>query len=184
MSDPDDATRTQLRNIERDTGRSVADWARTVRETGLDRHGQVVAHLKSVHGLTHGNANALAHAVHALDTGPVTDDDLLDAQYRGVKAGLRPTLDEVVAVARSLGDDVVVAVKKTSVSLRRRTQFAVVEVPSAARVRVGLNLRGAPGTDRLRPATGMCTHTVDVADPDDVDDELTAWLREAYDRAG
>lgn len=47
----------------------------------------------------------------------------------------------------------------------------------------GLNLRGEPGTDRLRVAGGMCTHTVAVRTVEDVDDELLGWLREAYSRA-
>ena len=183
MTTPEDATRTQLSNIERTTGRSIAAWAGVVRETGLDRHGQVVAHLKEVHGLSHGNANALAHAVRALGSDPATEEDLLEAQLRGPRATLRPTVDELLAVARALGDDVVVTVQKTGVSLRRRTQFALVQVPSARRVSLGLNLRGDPGTERLRPTSGMCTHTVDVVDPDDVDDELVGWLRAAYDRA-
>lgn len=184
MSTADDAVRTQLRNIERDTDRSIADWAEIVRATGLKKHGQVVSHLKTVHGITHGNANALAHAVQSMAAGPATDDDLLDRQYSGGKAMLRPTYEEVVAVAQAMGDDVEVAIKKTCVSLRRRKQFALVEAPSTQRVRVGLNLPGAPPTERLRAATGMCTHAVDLGDPDDVDDQLAAWLREAYERAG
>ena len=32
--------------------------------------------------------------------------------------------------------------------------------------------------------TGMCTHKVGVRGPDEVDDELVGWLRQAYDRAG
>lgn len=184
MSTPADAARSHLRNIECDTGRFVADWAQIVRETGLENHGQVVSYLKTVHGLTHGNANALAHAVRSLDVGPATDGDLLDQQYSGGKAMLRPAYEEVVAVVRAMGDDVDVAVKKTGVSLRRRKQFALVEVPSTQRVRVGLNLPGVAATERLRATTGMCTHAVDVVDADDVDDLLAAWLREAYERAG
>ena len=92
--------------------------------------------------------------------------------------------DEILAIARGLGDDVTVSVKKTGVSLRRRKQFALVEAPSSRRVRLGLNLAGTAPTERLRPATGMCTHSVDLTDPDDVDDEIATWLRQAYQLAG
>lgn len=184
MTDPEQAAQTQLRNIERDTRRTVAAWADVVRSAGKERHGEVVAYLKAEHGLTHGNANALAHAVRGLATGPVSDDDLLAQQYAGAKAALRPTYEEVMAIGRGLGDDVTVAVKKTGVSLRRRKQFAVVEAPSSRRVRLGLNLAEAPPTERLRAVTGMCTHAVDLADPDDVDDEIATWLRQAYHLAG
>ena len=184
MTDPEQATQNQLRNIERDTGRSVTEWADVVRSAGRERHGEVVAHLKAEHGLTHGNANALAHAVRALAAGQVSDDELLAQQYAGPRAALRPTYEEIVAIGRGLGDDVVVAIKKTGVSLRRRKQFALVEAPSSRRVRLGLNLAGTPPTERLLPATGMCTHAVDLTDPDDVDDEIAAWLRQAYHLAG
>lgn len=185
MTDPEQATQNQLRNIERDTGRSVSAWAEVVRAGAAgDRHGEVVAYLKAKHGLTHGNANTLAHAVRALATGPVSDDDLLALQYAGAKAALLPTYEEILAIARGLGDDVTVSVKKTGVSLRRRKQFALVEAPSSRRVRLGLNLAGTAPTERLRPATGMCTHSVDLTDPDDVDDEIATWLRQAYQMAG
>lgn len=184
MTDPKQATQTQLRNIEHDTGRSVAEWAEVLRSAGKQRHGELVAHLKAEHGLTHGNANALAHAVRALATGPVSDDELLAQQYAGAKAVLLPTYEELMAIARALGADVTVSIMKTGVSLRRRKQFALVEAPSSRRVRLGLNLGGTPPTERLLATTGMCTHTVDLADPDDVDDEIVTWLRHAYELAG
>lgn len=73
--------------------------------------------------------------------------------------------------------------KKTGVSLRRRRQFAFIEVPPATRVRLGLNLNGVPETERLRAATGVCTHTVEVADPNGIDDDLVGWMRQAYQQA-
>ena len=113
---------------------------------------------------------------------PATADDLVDAQYAG-RSGMRPILDRLVAEARAFGDDVEVAPKKTSVSLRRDKQFAVIEAPSARRVAVGINLRGDAPTERLKAAGGMCTHRVDVTDLGEVDDQLIGWLREAYERA-
>jgi len=173
MPDPDAALATQLRNIERDTGRTVREWADDIAAAGLTRHGEIVTYLKREHGLTHGNANTLAHrAREQLSGGPTGDAELLDAQFRGAKAPLRPIYDEVVVVARAFGGDVDVAVKKTGVSLRRTKQFALVEAPSAKRVRLGLNLRGVEPTTRLAATTGMCTHLVELTDVDDVDDEV------------
>jgi len=109
--------------------------------------------------------------------------DLVDAQYAGAKSALRPICDRLVEAAGGFGVDVEVVPKKTGVSLRRRKQFAVVEAPSATRIQLGLNLRGVAPTDRLREAGGMCTHRVDLRSLDEVDGELVAWLREAYELA-
>lgn len=185
MPDPTAGLATQLRNIEQSTGRTIAQWAELIAASGLTRHGEIVSHLKQTHGLTHGNANALAHQVRQLQAGgPPPDAELLAAQYSGRKAALRPTCDAVVALAQTFGEDVEVAIKKTGVSLRRSKQFALIEAPSAKHVRLGLNLRGRPATGRLVDASGMCTHQVLLASPADVDDEVATWLRDAYERAG
>lgn len=184
MSDPEAALASQLRNIEQSTGRDLGQWAEVVAATGLAKHGQIVAFLKSEHGLSHGNANTLARKVgEQLAGGQATDADLLDAQYRGAKAALRPVYDELVLVAQALGDDVDVAVKKTGVSLRRKKQFALVSAPSAQRVQLGLNMRAVAPTGRLRTMTGMCSHATDLTDLDDIDDEVAGWLRTAYGQA-
>ena len=185
MADPASAAATQLANIESATGTTVAEWTARARAAGKTTHGELLGWLKTEHGLTHGNANALAHAVRRQEAGgPAAPDDLLDAQYRGAKADLRPVHDAVVAFARGLGDDVQVVVQKTGVSLRRRRQFALVEVPSARRVRLGFNLRGADPSGRVTATSGMCTHTVDLPAVADVDDEVRGWLARAYDAAG
>jgi hypothetical protein len=184
MPDPQAATATQLRNIERDTGRTIGQWAGEIAAAGLTKHGEIIAYLKRHHGLTHGNANALAHQARQRQAGgPTPDEQLLDAQYAGAKATLRPIHDEILLVARALGD-VEVSVKKTAVSLRRAKQFALVEARSAKRVRLGLNLPGFEPTARLVATTGMCTHAIDLTDIDDVDDEVASWLRTAHQQAG
>ena len=83
----------------------------------------------------------------------------------------------------AFGPDVEIAPKKTGVSLRRNKQFAVIEAPSATRLQLGVNLRGATPTERLRAAGGMCTHRVDVASAEEIDAELVGWLHEAYEEA-
>ncbi|MDO8341112.1 MAG: DUF5655 domain-containing protein, partial [Candidatus Woesebacteria bacterium] len=112
-----------------------------------------------------------------------SDESLVDAQYSGKKGALRPIYERLVELVTTFGDDVQVDPKKTGVSLRRSKQFALIEAPSAARVQLGVNLRDVAPEGRLRAATGMCTHRIDVTAVDEVDDELVSWLREAYRRA-
>lgn len=183
MSSVDEQVANQVANIERSTGRSLAGWIEIIRVSGLEKHGQQVAMLKAEHGLGHGNANLLAIKAREAAVGGAPDaDDLVDGQYTGRAAHLRPAYKAVVAAVRGFGDDVELAPKKSYVSLRRRKQFAQVG-PAAGQLEVGLNLPGSPLTERLRPASGMATHRVRIDDATGLDAELLGWLREAYDRA-
>ncbi len=181
--DVDAATQTMIDNIPAKTGKSLADWFAVLDAADLPQHGKAMTLLKDEHGLTHGFANLIVtlHRRQGTESGP---DDLIDAQYANGKAALRPLCDRLLEAARELGGDVEVAPKKTSVSLRRAKQFAVIEAPSRTRVALGLNLRGVEPGGRLLAAGGMCTHRVDVSALDDIDAELLGWLRDAYDRAG
>ncbi len=69
MATIDDQIQAQIANIERRTGRSLADWFSIVRASGLQKHGQVVAMLKAEHGMGHGNANLIALKAREADAG-------------------------------------------------------------------------------------------------------------------
>ena len=180
--DVDAATQTMIDNLPARTGRGLDEWFAVVDAAGYEKHGQILSHLKSEYGVSHGFANLIA--ARALSRGQAaTGDDLVDAQYEGRKAPLRPLYERLVAEVTAFGADVEVAPKKTSVSLRRKKQFAVIEAPSATRLQLGLNLRTAAATGRLRVAGGMCTHRVDVTSSGEIDAELIGWLHEAYEEA-
>ncbi len=180
--DVDAATQTMIDNVPAKTGRSLDEWFAIVDAAGLQKHGQILSHLKSEYGVSHGFANLIA--ARALSRGEVvTVDGMVDAQYAGRKAPLRPVYERLLAEITRFGPDVEVAPKKTSVSFRRRKQFALIEAPSATRLQLGLNLRDATPTARLRAAGGMCTHRVDVTSSEQIDAELIGWLHEAYEQA-
>ena len=182
MPTPEEQLQTMMANLEADSGKPVSWWLDVIDQSGMTKHGEKVAYLKTEHGLGHGYANTLVHlATQRAEAGSETVD-LVDAQYRG-KEHLRPIHDAVIAAVSGFGDDVEIAPKKTSVSLRRSKQFAVVEPATKTRVDIGINLKGDEPTDRLLAAGGMCTHKVRVSDVAQVDDELVGWLREAYERA-
>jgi hypothetical protein len=183
MPSIEEQVRTQIANIEAGTGRSFAEWIGIVRGSGIEKHAQAIAMLKTEHGLSHGNANLIVlKAREAESGGAPTDDQLVDSHYGGKNAALRPAYDAVVAAVRAFGDDVELAPKKTYVSLRRRKQFGQVG-PAAGQLEVCLNLPGTEGTERLKPITGMATHRVRIADASGLDEDLVGWLRDAYERA-
>ena len=183
MSTVEEQIANQVANLERSSGKRLAEWMELVRSSGIEKHAQAVAWLKAEHGLGHGNANLVVIKTREADAGgAATDDDLVASHYVGRHAGLRGAYEAVVAAVKGFGPDVELAPKKAYVSLRRRKQFGQVG-PAAGRLEVCVNLPGTAATDRLRPTSGMATHRVRIADASELDDELIGWLREAYERA-
>jgi hypothetical protein len=185
MSDPEAQTAAQWRNIEAATGLTLEAFRAAIEAAGLERHGEIVAWLKTHEGLSHGNANLVALRVReAMAGGAPGTSKLLEAQYAGVKAAMRPVYERVAGVAQQVGPDVKVVIQKTGVSFRRARQFALVQAPSAKRVTLGLNLDATPDDPRIRAVTGMCSHLVELPDVASVDDAVAGWIRMAYERAG
>lgn len=177
-----DPVETMKANLLKNTGKSLADWARLVRACGLEKHGDQMKLLKETHGLGHGYANLICHTAKGTMAAP--EDDLLAGQFKG-KDALIPVYQALAAFARTLGPDVEVSVKKTSVAFRRSKNFAVSTPASKSRLDLGLNLKGTPATGRLleeKPGA-MCTHKVKLDSPGDVDAEVKTWLKDAYGRA-
>lgn len=176
-----DATARQLANIEAATGKTLKDFTSAVANAALEKHGEILAFLKQEFGLTHGNANLIAHKVReSLAGAPPPEEKLLDAQYDGRKAALRPIYEKIAAAATELGAKQVI--QKTGVSFRAaKKQFALVQAPSAKRIQLGLNLPETPNSERVTETTGMCSHRVDIRELADVDEELIAWLRAAHE---
>ncbi|MCW8846296.1 MAG: DUF5655 domain-containing protein, partial [Gammaproteobacteria bacterium] len=105
-------------------------------------------------------------------------------QYQGAKAELRPIYDAIIKAVNAFGKDVDIAPKKTYVSLRRNKQFALVQPSTRDRIDVGINLKGETPTARLEASgsfNAMVSHRVRVQSKKDVDSELKAWLKKAYE---
>lgn len=186
MASPEEMAAKMRENVREKTGRPIDEWFGVLTGAGLEKHGELVRHLKIEHGVTHGFANLIVHDFRANGAGVDAADapeDPVDAQYSGKKKHLRPAHDAIIARARDFGPDVEVSPKKAYVSLRRSKQFATVGPATNTAVEVGLNMKGHPTTDRLLAGKGMVTHRVRLGSPDEVDAELVGWLRTAYEGA-
>lgn len=179
MRTVEEGLQSQLRNIEKEYGRSIDELVRIVVDSKLVKHNEVVAMLKQRFGMSHGAAHRVS-LVARNQAGPTVQ----------LGAGLSPLLKQVYTnlldQALSLGKDVEQAPKKGYVSLRRRKQFAMLQ-PGARWINLGMILAGRPPSGRLEAAdkwNALFTHRVRVATTAEIDDELEAWLRAAYAAAG
>lgn len=184
---PDAATQTMINNLPDKTGKSLDEWLKVLGKAKLEKHGEMVKLLKADHGVGHGFANLIVHEYrsNAAGTAPASGD-LVDAQYAGAKAGLRPVYEAIIKQVQSFGEDVEVSPKKTYVSLRRNKQFALIQPSTKTRVDVGINLKGTPAKGRLEDSgsfNAMVSHRVRITDRKEINNELKTWLRKAYDAA-
>ncbi len=80
-------------------------FAMVTTKSGFVKHGQLLAWLKTKHGVTHGYANFLAHQTLQSDaTSAVAHNvDLVAAQYAGGKVPLRSIYDALAGKLSKLG---------------------------------------------------------------------------------
>ncbi len=185
MPDPSAATATQLRNIEAKTGKKLEDLYRIVAESGLAKVSEQRTMLMERFGLGYGDANAVALLAKTAAAPAPASDDPLDAIYGGTKAQLRPLHDALTAAIDKLGPHEK-APKKSTVSLRRKKQFALIGPATKEQIELGLNVKSLTPAPRLKvlPPGGMCQYSVRLSNPSEIDAELLGWVRAAYDAAG
>lgn len=181
MDAVDKALATQIANIQKKTGKTLAELAALIQSSGLTKFGEQREFAKTALGLGHGDANTLVHTISKPAEAAEPDDGI----YVGPKAHMRPIHDLLLREIGVFGE-FEIAPKKGYVSLRRKKQFAMIGPASNTRFEVGLNLKGVTGAGRLEelPPKGMCSHKVKLTGPAEVDGELLGWIRTAFDQAG
>ena len=188
MPTPDEMLSAVTDSMAGRTGRTREEWLALVACSGVDPLDQnsVRTWLREVHGVKQNSQWAIADAA-ARDAGWVRPsvEDYIDGQFTGKKAALRPVFDAVRTAVLALGDDVTVEGRGTIVPFVRRRQFAVTAT-TTSRLDLGLRLPDPPASARLTPAAapGQATHRVQLFSVADVDDEVRALLRTAYDQNG
>ncbi len=193
MSTVDEGLEAQIRNIEQRYGKPLSEWVALVKESGLTKHTDMVAMLKSQYGMSHGSAHRVALKAREADAASIvkaaeaSGRDPVAELYSGKKASLKPLHDTLMVVITTFGDDIELAPKKGYVSLRRKKQFAMIQPTTATRIDLGLILKDVPATERLESAASfnvLFTHRVRVNTINEVDAQVVTWLKQAYDLAG
>ena len=191
MSSVESAKATQMANIQKKTGKSMAELTELVQESGLSKHGEIRSMLMEKLGLGYGDATMLVHFVLKTDSQMVVEEkgfsmeDLLNEIYSGPKAGLRPIHDKLMSVIHQFGD-FEIAPKKGYVSLRRKRQFAMLGPATNSRCELGINIKDLDADERLivQPAGSMCNYKIRLTDAQQVDEKVVRWVRMAYEAAG
>lgn len=176
----DKALQTMIQNMPEKTGKSLEEWKKVLKAKQFGKHMEAVKFLKSEHGVTHGFANTIV--LLSKDDKPAADE-LVTNQYEG-KEALLPIFEKLLDVVKAMGDDITITPKKTSVSIIRKRQFALIKPATKTRIDLGLKLPGKETGERLGnsgPFGTMCTHRLKLTEVAQVDRELIGWLQEAYD---
>lgn len=181
------ATANQIANIEKSTGKKLADWIAIVLQSGLNKHGELVSFLKTQHGFTHGNANVIVHFAKQSHAGAESNEtDWITEQYKG-KENLKSWYDKIIQSIQAFGTDIEISPKKAYVSIRRKKQFAILQPSTKDRLDIGLNIKGVPPSGWVIASgswNAMCTHRIKLEDEQMINQELIQWVRQAYDQAG
>jgi hypothetical protein len=190
MADLNKAVATQISNIEKKAGKSLAELRAAIAGCGRAKHGEIRAWLMETYGLGHGDANTLTHVAKESDgesaakAAGASTEDVLREIYSGKKEHLRPIHDRLMKAIAGFGE-FEIAPKKGYVSLRRKKQFAMLGPKTNDRFELGLNIKGEVKDPRAKalPPGGMCQYVVPLTSADEVDAKLVALVRAAFDGA-
>jgi hypothetical protein len=179
-----------LDNIKAKTGKSPEDFVQLAEEKGFlgadVKAGQILEWLKQDFGLARGHGMAVVMVLQSATRPKVRAGARLAEVFSGRKARWQAPYDSLVAQVRAFGTDVSVGVGGSYMSLLRKgKKFAIVQV-TGDRLDVGIKLRDAATGGRLEPAgtwNSMVTHRIRITDPAQVDGDLLADLKRAYDLA-
>jgi hypothetical protein len=177
-----------LNNVKAKTGKTPEDFAKLAAQKGLAQHGDIVNWLKGDFALGHGHATAIAGVLMRQGTPKASAEEKFGALFGGKKQHWREPCERLIAQIKELGSDFDVSAGGTYINLLRAgRKFAILQPSSSERLDIGIKLKGVPTDERFEPAGGwnaMVTHRARINDPTQIDREIVAWLRRAYDAAG
>jgi predicted transport protein len=187
MSSLEQAVKTMVVNLQKNTGKSLEQWIEIVKLNNLAKHSEIITFLKDEHSLSYGFANLVAHKSKSSDAGSAADtSELIEKQYKG-KQHFRPVYEKLMAEILRFGTDIEVSPKNAYVSLRRKKQFALLQPATKTRFEIGLILKSqeAKGVlEVIRTANAMCSHKISIEKESDISTEVLDWLKVAYETAG
>lgn len=175
------------------TGRTLDEWIVLVKKDGPPTEKERREWLKAEHGF--GTNGAWWIAERAEGKGGEDSDPesylkaakgYVEAMFAGGKAGLRPIYDALLQLGLSMGKDVKACPCQTIVPLYRNHVFAQIKPTTRTRIDFGFALKDTKATGRLIDTGGFAkkdriTHRIPITSLDEIDAEVTRWLKRAYE---
>jgi Domain of unknown function (DUF5655)/Domain of unknown function (DUF4287) len=183
---------SSLAALKQKTGRTLEEWIKLAQKNGPATEKERRVWLKAEHGLGMNYAWWIAEqSVGKGDDGnPETylkqAEEFVEKMYSGPKEALRSMFEDLLALGRSLGNDVKVCPCKTMVPLFRKHVFAQIKPTTRTRIDLGLALKDSKVPKRLIDTGGLAkkdriTHRIEITSVDDIDVEVKKWLKTAYE---
>ncbi|MEE9375357.1 MAG: DUF5655 domain-containing protein [Rhizobiaceae bacterium] len=172
--------------LERETEKSLEDWVKIAKTCPESKHRARLEWFKTEHGLGINRASLILGATFKTGLGWSNPDELINRLWKTPE--YRAIYDQVEAIAKELGDDVIIAPRKGFSAFSRRVQFAALR-PTRLGVRLGLAIPMTNAPNLTPPLSSdswsdrLTTVQLLVA-LEDIDNELMDRLREAYVRSG
>jgi hypothetical protein len=176
-----------LDTIKAKTGKTPDDFRALAAKQGLTKYSEIVAWLKADYGLGQGHANAMAQLLANAEKLNASPDDKLAAHFSGKKAKWRQSYDALAAKVSAFGEDVSLSPNSNYINVQRGgKKFAILQISTTERFDIGIKLKGVSPTERFEAAgswNAMVTHRVRITEPEQIDVEVLAWFRKAYQAA-
>jgi len=184
-----DKAQKQLQNyldeVKAKTGKTVEDFRQMAAEKGLTKASPFVAWLKAEYGLGYHHAGAIWYMLSHADDLAASSEEKIAAHFKGNKAKWREAYNALAQEIATFRTDVEFSPNMTYINVQRDGKKFAIFQTSASRLDIGLKLKGVKPTKRFEPAGSwnpMVTHRVRISDPSDIDPELLAWLKKAYEK--
>lgn len=183
---------TIIRNLPKNTGKSLDEWADLVKESGIETQERQRAWLKKNYGLGGTTTGLIVDYIAGADA---TDEQaylkeaeqFVELMYAGPKQELRPLYDMLIQHILSLGDDIRVCPRKTYIPIYRNHVIIQLKPTTNSRIDLGLALKGYKDAlpSRLIETGGLIkgdriTHRITIEALSDIDEEVITWLGRAY----
>jgi hypothetical protein len=182
-----------IKELPQKTGRSLEEWVALTKKSGPPTEKERREWLKKEHKLGTNSAAWIAERAAGKGTEEDSPDaylktaaELVEAQYSGPRAALRPLYEQLLKLGSSLGKDVKACPCKTMVPFYRNHVFAQIKPSTNTRIDLGFALGNMKTPKRLIDTGGYekkdrITRRIEVKSKADIDDELKRWLKKAYE---